>query len=125
LQCLPTKKINFKKLPPAIENFFSIHNWMKKNLPSEGIVISRKPTVTYFFTNHQAICYQYTPDPKKIWNEILRYNIKYMLVDEIFAETYYYLSPFLFRYKKNLKLLHRIGNTAIFEIKTPIVKNLK
>lgn len=102
---------------PPLKNFISLHGWITDNLPKEGLIISRKPVITYFYTRHQSICYPFTSNPGKIQQELLKYNAKYILVDEFSKETYYYLSPFIHAYKNNLKLLHRVGDTGLFEIK--------
>lgn len=101
---------------PPLKNFISLHGWIADNLPKGGLIISRKPAITYFYTNHQSICYPFTPHPDKIQQEFLTRNAKYLIVDEFSEETYRYLSPFIHTYKNNLKLLHRIADTGLFEI---------
>lgn len=106
---------SFKKLPPSLKNFILIHQWIKKNLPDKGIIISRKPTVTYFFTQHKSIIYPFS-SPEEIWGKIKKEKVKYIIIDEFSYQTYYYLLPFIYKYRKNLKLLYRIGNTGIFKV---------
>ncbi|OGX02411.1 MAG: hypothetical protein A2062_03180 [Omnitrophica WOR_2 bacterium GWA2_44_7] len=113
---LPAKENTLKNLPLPLANFLSLHTWAKAHLPGEGIIISRKPTVTYFFTGHQALCYPFSLDPEEIWQDITIHNAKYLLVDEFSRETYVYLSPFLSRYKDKLTLLKRVGSSGVFEI---------
>lgn len=117
LLALPMKGYTFENLPQPLKNFVSLHNWLKKNLPQEGLILSRKPTVTFFYTNHQSICYPFSPNPDIIWQEVLRNNVKYIIVDEFSQETYYYLIPFLYKYDDKLKLLYRIENTGILEVR--------
>ncbi len=117
LLALPMKGYTFENLPQPLKNFVSLHNWVKENLPQEEIVLSRKPTVTFFYTNHQSICYPFSPNPDIIWQEVLRNNVKYIIVDEFSRETYYYLLPFLYKYNDKLKLLYRIENTSIVEVR--------
>ena len=109
--------VSLDKIQAPLKNFISLHGWITDNLSKEGLIISRKPTITYFYTNHQSICYPFTLNPDKIQQELLTYKAKYILVDEFSEETYRYLSPFIHTYKNNLKLLHRIGDTGLFEIK--------
>ena len=90
---------------PQEPNFVVLHQWIKPNLPPGGIIISRKPTITYFYTGHKALVYPYTTEPDEIWQEIGKHNAQYLLVDEFSRETYYYLSPFLYKYKNKLALL--------------------
>mgnify|MGYP000105983660 CR=1 FL=1 len=105
-----------KDLPPSFQHFISCNVWARRNLPSEGVIFSRKPTITYFYTNHKSMVYPFTINPDEIWREIKNNNIKYIIVDEFSRETYYYFLPFLYKYHNKLKLLYRIKNTGIFEI---------
>ena len=106
---------SFKNLSSPLKNFILIHQWIKKNLPDKGIIISRKPTVTYFFTQHKSIIYPFS-SPEEIWEKIKKEKVKYIIIDEFSYQTYYYLLPFIYKYRKNLKLLYRIGNTGIVEV---------
>ena len=114
---LPVHKSSLEELSPHFKNFISLHKWIEKNLPPSGLIISRKPTVTYFFTNHKSTGYPFTLNPDEIWKSLLQHDAKYILVDEFSRETYYYLSPFLYKYKNKLILVYRIGNTGLFEIR--------
>jgi len=106
---------SFKKQPPPLKNFILIHQWIKKNLPDKGIIVSRKPTVTYLFTQHKSIIYPFS-SPQGIWEKIKKEKVKYIIIDEFSYQTYHYLLPFIYKYRKNLKLLYRIGNTGIVEV---------
>jgi hypothetical protein len=108
---------NYTGLPKPYQHFMLMHRWIKENLPQDDIIISRKPTITYFSTNHKAIVYPFSSKPQDIWQEAEKNKIKYILVDEFSRETYSYLLPFLSQYENKLKLLHRIGNTRLFGVK--------
>lgn len=114
---LPMKKISLQDIAVPYKNFILLHKWIAANLPSGEIIISRKPTVTYFYTGHKSMRYSFTPKTEEIWQEIIKINAKYLVVDEFTRETYLYLSPFLYEYKNKLMLLYRIGDTGIFEIR--------
>ncbi|TAN60695.1 hypothetical protein EPN16_04830 [bacterium] len=107
---------NYSGLPKPHQHFILIHRWIKENLPQDGIIISRKPTITYFYTNRKAIVYPFSSKPQDIWQEAVKNKIKYILADEFSRETYFYLLPFLSQYGNKLKLLHRIGETGLFEL---------
>lgn len=113
------EKISFDKLPPSVRNFISLHQWVNENLPSQGLIISRKPTVTYFYTGHKSLAYPFSPNPDEIWKMILDSRARYILADEFSPQTFYYLVPFIYKYRKKIRLLHRIGETAIFEVLPP------
>ena len=108
---------NHNNLPKPFQNFISMHRWINKNLPQDGIIISRKPTITYFYTGHKAIIYPFSLKPETIWQEVAENKIQYILVDEFSRETYYYLLPFLRAHKGKFVLLRQIGNTGLFAMK--------
>ncbi len=105
-----------ENMPAPIKNFILLHKWIEKNILDKGIILSRKPPVTYFYTNHQAIIFPFSLHPEDIWLAIIKNDIRYIIVDEFSRETYFYLSPFLGQYKDKLRLLYRIGNTGIFAV---------
>lgn len=107
---------DYSGLPGPFRHFILMHRWIKENLPQDGVIISRKPTVTYFYTNHKAIVYPFSSKAEDIWQEAAKNKIKYILVDEFSSETYFYLLPFLSQYGNRLRILHHIGDTGIFEI---------
>ncbi len=111
------KKISYKYLPNSLKHFLSAHYWINKHLPKIGIIVSRKPTLTYILTSHKSIIYPFSLDPDKIWQELEREEARYIIIDEFSRESYYYLLPFIYKYRDKLKLLYKQGNTGIFEVK--------
>lgn len=106
----------FRNQPQIFKNFIRIHQWIEQNIADKGIILSRKPTVSYFYTGHQAIVYPYTRNSEEIWKEIIKNNVKYIIVDEFSQETYRYLLPFIYTYGNKLKYIDKAGNTALFEV---------
>ena len=106
----------YQDSPKYHKNFIYLHQWVKENLSQEGLFFSRKPTITYFYTNHISIVYPFTLNPKAIWDEVLKNDIKYIIVDEFSRETHYYLLPFLNKYRDKIELLQSIGDTKVFEV---------
>lgn len=114
---LPKEKLSYESLYPPYKNFISLHNWIKNNLPAQGIIISRKPTVTYFYTGHQSACYPFSLNPDELWQEVLKNNARYIILDEFSKESFYYLLPFIIKYEDRLIFLSRAGKTGLFEIR--------
>lgn len=98
------------------QNFIKLNNWVKSNLKDGAYIISRKPTLTYFYTGHKSACYPFSLNPAEIWQYIEKGNFRYIIIDEFSRESYYYLAPFVSEYKDRLKLLKRLGNTGVFEV---------
>lgn len=112
-----SSQINLNSLPVSFRNFVLLHEWINKNLTGKGVILSRKPSITFLYTGHKAVIFPYTSDSERIWKETAKDSVQYIIVDEFSGETYYYLSPVLYKYRDRLKLLYRIGNTGLFEIR--------
>ncbi|MFA6217877.1 MAG: glycosyltransferase family 39 protein [Candidatus Omnitrophota bacterium] len=102
--------------PPA-KNFLDMNAWIPAHVTDTGAIISRKPTVTYLYTGHQAVVYPFSQNPDTIWQAVLKYNIKYIIVDEAFHSTGTYLKQFLVKYEDQFTPVHRIGNTMLLKRK--------
>lgn len=108
----------YQDLPAPFKNFIALHKWIKTNLSVEGVIFSRKPTLTYFYTSHKTIAYPFSLSPDDFSEKIKELKVKYIIADEVSKETYLYLYPFLNKQMDRLKLLHSEGQTKIFEIRT-------
>jgi 4-amino-4-deoxy-L-arabinose transferase-like glycosyltransferase len=103
---------------PFIKNFLSLHNWLNNNIKDKSaIVVSRKASITYFYTGLQSFCFPFINNPDLIWKKIKDTKARYLLVDEFSLETKRYLLPFFSKYSENLELVYRKGNSAVFRIK--------
>ena len=117
LSLLHLRRPSYGTLPPSWRNFIAIHRWINENIEDKkSIIVSRKYTFTSFFTGHKSIIYPYTFDVERIKEEIKKYKAKYIIIDSFSWQTKVYLLPFIYKYRKNLKLLYRIGNTGIVEV---------
>ncbi len=97
-------------------NFLLAHRWMAENLTDEAVIYSRKPTVTYLYTGHKSVCYPFTHELGKIYDDLICNNVKYIVVDEFSYITWNYLDPFVEKYRDNVSLLHQVGDTAVFRV---------
>lgn len=98
------------------KNFVSVHQWIEKNLPEKGVIISRNPVISFFYSGHQSICYPFSFNPDDTWQEILKNRVKYIVVDEFSRETYSYLVPFVYKNRDRFKVLRRVGRTVLLEV---------
>lgn len=113
---LAVRKQSYEDMPAVFKNFISLHAWAKENLADEGVFISRKPAITYFYTGHKADVYPYTQDAGEIWEHALDIRARYMVVDEFSAETRRYFLPFIYKYKDRFRLLRRQGDSLLLEV---------
>lgn len=108
-------QLNINSLSAPFKNFVLLHGWINKNLSDQEVILSRKPAITFLYSNHKSVGFPYTSDDGKIWDQVLKDGVKYIIVDEFSRETYYFLSPVLYKHRDRLKLLYRIGDTGLFE----------
>lgn len=111
------RPFSFHSYPSYLKNFISLHKWVRYNLPKEGVFFSYKPTVTYFYTGHQAILYPYTFNPEEIWGSVIKNNVKYIIVEGFSKETVDYLLPFIYKYKDRLEVVYSIEYTILFKVR--------
>lgn len=111
--------LSFNSLRPEIKNFINLHNWISSKIRGEAVILSRKPTITYFYTQHKAVAYPFTLKPEEIWQAVKKDDVRYIIVDEFSQETRYYLIPAIEKNIANLEVVRRIGNTYLFKVKQP------
>jgi len=102
---------------PLIENFLSLHEYLKENTESDALVCSVKPSVTYLYAKRRAFIYPLTKNPQFIWQALRMQGARYLLVDEFSYSTMDYLPAFLAAYSSKLELVYKKGESAVFEIK--------
>ena len=109
--------VTYDSLPGALKDYVSAHEWVNGHIFDEGVFLSRKPALTYFYTRHKAVDFPYTFDAGEIWLKIKENNVKYIIVDGFFVQTRDYLGSFIFQYKDRLELIYRLRDAGIFKIR--------
>jgi hypothetical protein len=105
------------KLPESFVDFLSVHSWAKNNLPYDNsVILSRQPTITYFYSAHKSISYPFSLNAEDIMGTILKYKVKYIVADESFAGAAFYMDPLLSKYQEKLRMLYSKGKSAIYEV---------
>lgn len=104
------------KLSKPEKEFIALHNWINNNLVDDKVVLSRKPTVSYLFTEHKSLIFPYSKDPNDIWDVVFKERIGYIVVDNFSPQTRMYLGPFLYKFKDKLKLVYLEGKSGVFEV---------
>jgi len=97
-------------------DYRAVHGWIKRNLDPGGLIMSRRPTITAYYTGHQAIVYAFSPNPDDIRSQVEKNMVKYIVSDGMSREEQRYLAPFVAKYADRLKLRYAAGNCAVFEV---------
>lgn len=102
-------------LPPELKNFLAANYWIKDNVFGKAVILSRKPTVTFFYTGCQSLVYPYenTDSIKKFVEDN---KVGYILVDNFSQTTTMYLFPFLNKYHNCFNLVYKSGNTGVLKV---------
>ena len=110
----------YDNLPRPFKNFISMHEWIKNSSLPRGVIFSRKPAITYYYTNRQAVVYPFTLDAGEFKKTITENGVRYIIAEEFSLQGREYLMPFIYGNKDKFRLLHNIEGTLLLEIKQPI-----
>lgn len=85
---------NKAPFPPNYQNFFKIAEEVKKQLPPNTMVCSRKPTLFYMYGKTWVCNYQWTDDDVKLINDLIRNKVDYVVLEQLgYSSTFRYLYP--------------------------------
>lgn len=79
--------------PPNWINFFKVAVWCKENTSKSSVIVSRKPTLFFLFSERKSFCYPFTPQKDSVLSSIRKAD--YVVVDVLSATTERYLTPAL------------------------------
>lgn len=68
-------------------------NFIKKEIPTDGVIIFRKPYFTYFYTKRKSLNYPFTANKDAIKKYFRENNITHIIDDNSFDTTLLYLQP--------------------------------
>ena len=85
--------------------FIEANEWLKTYDSTRVGVISRKPTLTWWFSGHPSQGYKLgTPD--KVKADIDSLGAKYVIIDQIFGQTAQFLLPAVRAFPQNFNVIH-------------------
>jgi len=88
------REINQMEFPPQYKNFFAVAEEVKKQLPPETVVASRKPSLFYMHSQGKIAIFAYSSDDKKVIEGFLNDKVDYVVLDELgYSATALYLYP--------------------------------
>ena len=59
---------------------FTVHDWIRKNLPSDAVVFSATPALTSLITHRHAVCILRTKDTRLLQELMKRFDLQYVLL---------------------------------------------
>ena len=86
--------------------YYEASVWMKENTPPQSRVVTRKPTLVWFWSGREAVGYPRIEDPDKALQALKKYD--YILLDNIptFKEKLKYIMPVINAYRGSFKVVH-------------------
>jgi len=113
-----TKGNKYAGYDPALLNFIEVNEWLKKNDTTAVGVISRKPTLTWWFSGHPAQGYIWKSDVNQVKANIDSLGAKYVIVDQISSSTPQFLIPTIRAFPESFKVLYvtKRPETYVLEI---------
>ena len=92
-------KMAQQKLPINYQQFFNIGKSLKKSVPENTIICSRKPQMLYMYSQRAGVNYLYTKDAQALIADLVKKNVDLVVVDALgYSSTYHYLIPAIQQY---------------------------
>jgi hypothetical protein len=103
--------------PEDWQAFFICGDWIKANLSSQAIIVSRKPNMLYFQTGNQGFVYPLTPNRDLVYQKVRQAD--YVLVDRFnwTTSTRQYLLPALREHHEEFKVVYHLEGTLFYILK--------
>lgn len=85
---------NTMQYPAAYQNFFKIAEEVRKQVPQETVVCSRKPELFYMFSKAAVTMYAWTDNEQELIRGLVDSNVGYVVLEQLgFSSTARYLYP--------------------------------
>ncbi|MEO0083265.1 MAG: glycosyltransferase family 39 protein [candidate division WOR-3 bacterium] len=112
------KSDKYAELEPNWLTFIEANEWLGKYDTTKIGVISRKPTLTWWFSGHQAKGYLARNNPSQVMADIDSSRAKYVIVDQVSSSTPQFLVPTIRAFPERFKILYvtKRPETYVLEI---------
>lgn len=99
--------------------FYEMSQWIRENTAPESFIMSRKPSLYYFWSGRKQAIYPFTYDKSAVIDSIYKNKVNYVAVDSFTwtRTTSEYLVPALEEQAEKFALVHEIGKSKIYEVK--------
>lgn len=98
------------------QDFYACAKWCQDNTPEGAMIVSRKPSIVWWYSRRYSVRYPYTMDRKAVWGSVSKAD--YVIVDRMrcFRETARYLIPALAQNPSSIKIAHIEGSTVVVRV---------
>lgn len=104
--------------PRAYSNYFDLAEWTKKNIPSDEIILCRKPAMFALFSDGKTNRYPYKDDATEFYNDIKSQNAQYIILDQLgYSSTARYVMPRVKEAPERFEVIHQTGEPQTYLLK--------
>ena len=96
-------------LAPPWQDFFSVAEWTRVNLPEDAVLLTRKPRLFYELSGRRGRIYPRSPETSELLREAREAGARYVVLDLLDAQSYRYLLPALAGRPGAFCLVHTLG----------------
>lgn len=96
-------------LTPPWQDFFSVAEWTRVNLPEDAVVLTRKPRLFYELSGRRGRIYPRSPETTELLREAREAGARYIVLDLLDAQSYRYLLPALAGRPGAFCVVHSLG----------------
>jgi hypothetical protein len=105
-------------IEPVFRDFFTTAEQSRGRLPTNSVVLSRKPTIFYLHSGYRSALYPLSPVPDSLFNLAKRLGAKYVVIDKISDLAPRYLHPVLLERRSDFCIIPELSteNAAMAKI---------
>ena len=96
-------------LTPPWQDFFSVAEWTRVNLPEDAVLLTRKPRLFYELSGRRGRIYPRSPETTELLREAREAGARYIVLDLLDAQSYRYLLPALAGRPGAFCVVHTLG----------------
>ncbi|MDR1980005.1 MAG: hypothetical protein LBQ39_00110 [Tannerellaceae bacterium] len=112
------RKQNKAPFPPAYRNFFSIGETVRRELPSNTVVCSRKPNLFYMYGKTPVCNYTWTEDDKALIEGLIQAKADYVVLEQLgYSSTPLYLYPAIRKHPDLFETVLHLPNPDTYLLK--------
>jgi len=100
---------------PNWRRFFETVEWIKKNTPSDKIILARKPEFVYLLSDRRSMIFPFTTNTARMKESIARSD--YILIDQLFPQTFRFLVPVIQQEPERYEVVYQSRKPEFFVLK--------
>jgi hypothetical protein len=109
---------NKAPFPPAYQNFFKIAEDVRKKLPRDVVVCSRKPELFYMFSRSSVSGYAWTEDDRELIKSLIQSKTDYVVFEQLgYSSTARYLYPAIQKHPEWFEVVVHLPNPDTYLLK--------